>query len=458
MTHAYGTTRTVEPWFDRDLHMDQYGSRLPFGSLGAKGLVNRFVELSGPHQGRELEVLDASGGYASACLGAGSPVVGAALVRAVEEAGYATDEIASLERSRLLDRLFGEAGLWAGQFPADEYHVSGRNSGSEGIELALRLALESRFDRRRLRPAEGRGERDIVLAFEGAWHGWTGGLLPLLNRRHYRVGLPTVAPEQFGFTVRHIPFGEAERAREFFADHGERLLAVVIEPVQGDAGILVPPPGYLREIARLCSDNDVLLVADEVLTFAKTGQFFGMADAYGPIPTDISVVGKSLGMGALSTSLVIARRHLTVRATGAISTSDLRPLTCAVIGAGLEHIHAEGLLERSRTLGEHLAARLRQELVAAFPDLYKENRGVGVMHGVEVTKLAADRLNDFRETMIRHGVFVEFMAGAGRRSGGLPYVFPTMRVAPPLITTTADADVMVERLAAGSAAFLKACA
>ncbi|KUL65072.1 aminotransferase class III-fold pyridoxal phosphate-dependent enzyme [Streptomyces antimycoticus] len=457
MTHGHDS-ETTESWFDRTMHMDQYGTRLPFGSLGAKGLTHRFVELSGADRGRELNVLDASGGYASACLGAGSPVVGAALSRAVEEAGYVTDEIHSWERSKLLELLFRGDGLWAEQFPADEYHVAGRNSGSEGMEMALRLALESRFDHRRLQPAEGRGHRDIVLAFEGAWHGWTGGLLPLLNKRHYRIGLPSVAPEPYGFTVRHIPFGQFDAAREFFARHGDRVLAVVIEPVQGDAGIIVPPAGYLREVARLCTDSGALLVADEVLTFAKTGQFFGMADENGPIPTDVSVVGKSLGMGALSTSMVIARRNLTVRATGAISTSDLRPLTCAVIRAGLEHIQAEGMLEKSRGLGEHVAKRLDEELVTAFPELYTESRGSGVMHGVELTQRVADRLGEFRETMIRSGVFVEFMGGAGRRSGGLRYVFPTMRVAPPIVSTLADADAIVERLAAGSRSFLEVSA
>ncbi|MGW2352514.1 aminotransferase class III-fold pyridoxal phosphate-dependent enzyme [Actinacidiphila glaucinigra] len=454
MSHVHSDA-PVEPWFDRSMHMDHYGSRLPFGSLGAAGLVHRFVDLEGPERGRRRDVLDASGGYASACLGAGSPVVGQALVRAVEQAGYVTDEIASEERSLLLERLFGRDGLWAGQFPADEYHVSGRNSGSEGMELALRLALESRFDRRHLRPAEGRGDRDIILAFEGAWHGWTGGLLPLLNRRHYRIGLPTVASEPYGVGVRHIPFGDVETARAFFADNADRVLAVVIEPVQGDAGILVPPSGYLREIARLCTDSGALLVADEVLTFSKTGRFFAMADEDGPIPTDISVVGKSLGMGALSTSMVIARRYLTVRPTGAVSTSDLRPLTCAVMRAGLEHIHAEGLLAKSLVLGEHLAERLHDELVVAFPDLYRESRGVGVMHGVELTQQAADRVQEFRETMIRSGVFVEFMAGAGRRSGGMSYIFPTMRVAPPVVATVADVDAIVERLVTGSRAFLR---
>ncbi|MFI6784594.1 aminotransferase class III-fold pyridoxal phosphate-dependent enzyme [Micromonospora sp. NPDC050276] len=402
-----------------------------------------------------IEVLDASGGYASACLGAGSEVVVSAVTRAIEEAGYVTDEVASAERSGMLERLFGDGGLWADAFPADEYHVSGRNSGSEGMELALRLVLESRFDRRRLRPLPGRENRDVIVAFEGAWHGWTGGLLPLLNRRHYRVGLPTVTSAPYGLRVEHIPFGDPEAARSAFERIGDRLLAVVMEPVQGDAGILTPPRGYLRELAEQCRQRGGLLVADEVLTFAKTGTFFAAADEQGPVPTDVTVIGKSLGMGVISTSLVIARRELGIRSSGAVATSDLRPITCAVIRQGVDHIVAEGLLDRSRAVGVRLAELLDRQLVQEFPEVYLQARGVGSLHGVELTERASGQVRRFRECMVRSGVFVEFMAGAGRRSNDLPYVFPTMRVAPPLIATEADIEAIVTRLVDGSRTFLK---
>lgn len=445
-------------WADRELQLNHYGPRLPFGSTGGSGLVQRFVELEGPAAGHEFDVLDASGGYASACLGAGSPVIADALADAVRTAGYATDEIASAERARLLSRLFGGDGLFARSFSAGEYHVSGRNSGSEGIELALRLAVETRFDRRHLRPVPGHGERDLILAFEGAWHGWTAGLVPLVNRRHYRVGLPDQSGGgPHGVTVRHIPYGDIASARDFFAAHGERVLAVVAEPVQGDAGILVPPPGYLRELAGLCRGNGALLIADEVLTFAKTGRFFAMTDDEGPIPTDITVIGKSLGMGALSTSMVIARRELSVRETGAVSTSDLRPLTCAVIRAGLEHLTETKLVDRAADLGGVIADAL-SDLVSAFPQLYQESRGLGVMHGVELTEAAAQRVSDLRVQLIRHGVYVEFMSGAGRRSGGLRYVFPTMRVTLPLIATEDDVAELARRLVSGSREFARTVA
>jgi acetylornithine/succinyldiaminopimelate/putrescine aminotransferase len=457
---VHDTTAALDPstaldsaWAGRSIHLDHYGATpMPFGCVGAHGVTQQFVELDGDTAGEPFDVLDASGAYAMACLGAGSPVVAGALERGLRTGTYVTDEIASPERAGLLQRLFGPGGLLAETFPADRYHACGRNSGSEGMELALRLVLESRFDRRRLRPTAEHGQRSVILAFEGAWHGWTSGLLPLLNRRHYRVGLPVTAEGPSGITVEHIPFGDIDTAREYFEDHGEQVLAVVIEPVQGDAGILVPPPGYLRAVSGLAAEHGAWVVADEVLTFAKTGRFLAMADESGPVPTDVTVIGKSLGMGAMSLSMVIARRELGVRATGTVATSDLRPLACAVMRDGLEHIVAEGLLDRSAETGLRLGQRLRTELVEGFPQLYHEARGIGVMHGVELTEAAAGHVRRLRETMIRSGVYVEFMSGAGRRSRGLRYVQPTMRIAPPLAATPTQVDTIVDRVVEGSRA------
>lgn len=442
----------------RDLHFDHYqGHRLPFAVAGGKGIRQRLVELDGPYAGRTFEAIDASGGYGSACLGAGHEAMRAAFDRAVQHVGYATDEVGSLERSRLLTQLFGPGGLWAGQFPPGEYHVSGRNSGSEGMELALRLVLESRFDHRTLRPAKGREDRDIILGFEGAWHGWTSGLVPLLNRRHYRAGLPALGTEKpFGIRVEHIPFGDAGVLSDYFAEKGHRVLGVIVEPIQGDAGILVPPPGYLRALAGLCTEYGALLVADEVLTFAKSGRFFAMADELGPVPTDVTVIGKSIGMGVLSTSMVITRRELTLRGSGAVATSDLRPLTCAVIRDGVDLMVAGNLMAHAAGLGERIAGLLWREVVHELPDLYQESRGLGVMHGIELTERAAGRIGELREHILRAGVYVEFMAGAGRRTRGLRYVFPTMRIAPPLITTESDAEELVGRIVDGSRSFRRA--
>ncbi|NVJ18961.1 aminotransferase class III-fold pyridoxal phosphate-dependent enzyme [Myxococcus sp. AM010] len=439
------------------LQMDHYGGgRLPFACVQARGLVQHLVPLEGESAGRVLEVLDASGGYASACLGAGHPCLAPAFRDGLER-GYVTDELGSLERTLLLEELFGPGGRWADRFPGSAYHASGRNSGSEGLELALRLVLESGFDRRRLTVKAGREAQRTVLAFEGAWHGWTGGLVPLLNRRHYRLGLPPPASEPpFGLDVAFLPFGEREPLERFFAEQGSKLSAVFVEPIQGDAGIIVPPPGYLRRLASLCREHDVLLVADEVLTFAKTGRCFAMTDEKGPIPTDITVIGKSLGMGAVSTSMVIARRELSVRSSGAVSTSDLRPLTCALMRAGLRYVSEERLVERAGALGTELRERLRRDVVEAFPELFLEVRGLGYMNGIELTERAAGSLARLRHRLLEAGVFVEFMAGAGKRSHGLRYLFPAMRIAPPLIAGEDDLRRIVERIQEGTRRFVEA--
>jgi len=440
--------------FSQHTHFDHYRRQpLPFACIRASGIEIDAVELTPDRNGELLSLLDASGGYGSASLGAGHPAVQRSLNRALAEVGYVTDEIGSLERARLLQRLFGENGLWREQFPDDQYRVSGRNSGSEGMELALRLVLESRFDSRRLRYRPGREQRNTILAFEGAWHGWTHGLLPLLNRRHYRVGLPVPAPENdYGVRVEHIPFGDPTVIRDYFAENSDRLLAVFIEPIQGDAGILLPPQGYLRTVADLCVSNEVLLVADEVLTFAKSGRFFAMTDD-GPVHTDITVIGKGLGMGVLSTSMVIARRELGVRSSGTVATSDLRPLTCALINDGLSYFMENRLLEHSVALGRHLIRKLRNELVEQFPDIYSASRGIGVMHGVELTDKAAAKLDSLRISLIRAGTYVEFMAGAGKRSHGLRYVHPTLRIVLPLITTFEQTDAIAYRLREGTRLF-----
>ena len=433
------------------IHLDHYGGRrLPFACPSARGLRQRFAALDGPDAGRIYDVIDVSGGYASACLGAGHPLVAAVLPDLLTRCGYSTDEIADAERSRFLLEMFGSGGMWADRFPGEDYHVSGRNSGSEGIELALRLVLESAWDARRLRPKKEREARRRLLAFEGAWHGWTAAAQALSNRRHYRVGLPDALAEgAHGLTVDFLPFGEPQVLEDYFAARGNALAGVFVEPVQGDAGILLPPEGYLRRLSDLCHAHDALLVADEVLTFAKTGRFFAMTDQAGPIRTDITVVGKSLGLGVVPISLVIARNHLTVRATGAVATCDLRPLACGLLCEGLRYIVEKNLMEESLILGEWLRRRLAA-VVAEFPDLFAEVRGVGFLNGIELTEPAAAHIPEFRRRIIEAGAYVEFMAGAGRRTSGARYVLPAMRIAPPLIAGKDDLDIVVGAIRRGA--------
>lgn len=435
------------------LHMDHYGGhRLAYSCIKAQGIYKTFLYLKNPHQ--EFEVMDISGGYASACLGANNLHFWQLLQTKISQCSTVTDELLSLERTNFLQQQFGRHGLWTDHFPYGEYHVSGRNSGSEGIELALRLLLESLLDKRRQTKHPQKVNKKIILAFEGAWHGWTAGIIPLLNRRYYTHGFPSLEREGlFGIEVKFLPFGDQALLECFFKEFGESLAGVVVEPIQGDAGILVPPEHYLRRLSDLCQKYQALLIADEVLTFAKTGKFFAMVDAMGPIKTDITIIGKSLGMGLMPISLVIAKKSLSVRACGAVATNDLRDFACAVMSAGLQVIKDQNLIQQSKSHGQWLQQKLQIQLVEAFPDIYKECRGVAHLFGVELAEHAAQKLLLFRENMIHHGIYLEFMAGAGKRSHGLRYIFPTMRIAPPLIMDDEQLNEMFERLIKASFAF-----
>jgi acetylornithine/N-succinyldiaminopimelate aminotransferase len=436
------------------IHLDHYGgNRLPYLCVSATGLYQQLVRLEGPDAGSELRVIDASGGYASACLGAGHPDIAKAAIHSLQNDGYVTDEIASKVRSDLLIGLFEADGHWHDRFPSSKYHVSGRNSGSEGVELALRLAMETRWDARRMCWYNDRRQRRLILAFEGAWHGWTSVGVSLLNRMYFRRGLvDTLAGDPDSVQVVFLPFGETAMLEEFFKDNKDNVLAVLVEPIQGDAGIVVPPKGFLRRVAELCRIHEALLLADEVLTFAKTGDFFALHDDV-PILSDITVIGKSLGFGVAPISMVIARRDLTIRPIGGVATCDLRPFACAIVKAGIDCLVKQGLLARSRKLGERLAEHMNA-LVRAFPRVFSHARGQGYLYGLELTKRAAAFARDLRLSILEHGALVEIMSGAGLRSHGLPYSFPAIRVAPPLIADDDDINKIGKSIWAGVQAFV----
>lgn len=436
------------------IHLDHYGGkRLPYVCVSAAGLHQQLVRLEGPNEGTELRVIDASGGYASACLGAGHPEIVKAVIKSLQEDGYVTDEIASKVRSELLINLFEEGGYWHDRFPASKYHVSGRSSGSEGIELALRLALETRWDAQRSCWHNDRRKRRLIVAFEGAWHGWTSGCVSLLNRTYFRRGLVNgIDGYPDSVQIVFLPFGETVVLEEFFSSNKDNVLAVLAEPIQGDAGIVVPALGYLRRLAELCRVHEALVITDEVLTFAKTGDFFALQDD-GPVSSDITVIGKSLGFGVAPISMVIARRELGIRPAGAVATCDLRPFACAVVKAGIDYLVKQRLLERSRILGEHLAEQL-SALARAFPKIFSHARGRGYLHGLELTKAAAPFARDLRLSILENGAIVEIMSGAGIHSHGLPYSYPAIRVAPPLIADEDDIHMIVKSIWSGVQAFV----
>jgi acetylornithine/succinyldiaminopimelate/putrescine aminotransferase len=439
-------------------HLDQYGGdRLPYTCINANGNKQDFVCHSGCQKGSTVETIDVTGGYGTACLGARHPVVAEALRVSYDQFDFVSDQLGSHSRAEFIERILGQDGIFTEHFTADEFHVSGRSSGSEGMEMALRLVLEHMFDFKRQRPKKGWENRRRILAFEGAWHGWTAGLIELIDRRFYRSGLPTfTGPSKHAISVDFIPFGEEDALEAYFKEHGKNLGAVFVEPIQGDAGVVVPPKGYLRRIQQLCKSSGCLLVADEVLTFAKTEDFFAMRDDDGAIPTDITVIGKSIGMGVMPFSLVVARKELATRTTGALCTYDLRAIACGAIVMGLDHIHSNGLIQSGSEFSSELRSRLQTDVVANFPEIFFELRGRGSMTGIELQPQAVPSLSLLRKCLFEAGIWVEFMSGVNKSNGHR--IQPTVRIIPPLITPPSDCDEIVKRIVAGCQNYLVQCA
>lgn len=243
------------------------------------------------------------------------------------------------------------------------------NTGAEAIETAVKAARRWGYEVKGI-PAD---QAEIVV-FENNFHGRTTTIVGFSSNEEYRRGFGPFAP---GFKI--IPFGDIEAARHAI---GANCCAVLFEPIQAEAGILIPPDGWLRQLADLCQERNVLLMADEIQTgLGRTGKLFA-CDHEGVTP-DVYILGKALSGGFYPVSAVVSRREvLGVFGPGSHgSTYGGNPLGCAVSIAALEVMQDERLVERSATLGAWFIGELRKlkhSTIAAV-------RGRGLLVGLELT-------------------------------------------------------------------------
>lgn len=243
------------------------------------------------------------------------------------------------------------------------------NTGAEAIETAVKAARRWGYEVKGI-PAD---QAEIVV-FENNFHGRTTTIVGFSSNEEYRRGFGPFAP---GFRI--IPFGDIEAARHAI---GANCCAVLFEPIQAEAGILIPPDGWLRQLADLCQERNVLLMADEIQTgLGRTGKLFA-CDHEGVTP-DVYILGKALSGGFYPVSAVVSRREvLGVFGPGSHgSTYGGNPLGCAVSIAALEVMQDERLVERSATLGAWFIGELRKlkhSTIAAV-------RGRGLLVGLELT-------------------------------------------------------------------------
>ncbi len=282
------------------------------------------------------------------------------------------------------------------------------NSGVEAVETALKVARKWGVTVKGI--PDGRAE---VLVCGNNFHGRTIAVVGFSTEEQYRAGF---GPFASGF--RTVPFGDAGALREAITPE---TCAFLVEPIQGEAGILLPPDGYLREAAAICREHNVLLICDEIQSgLGRTGRMF--AFEHEGIRPDVVTIGKALSGGFYPVSAVLARREVlgVLQPGDHGSTFGGNPLACAVARAALRVIVDEGLAERSAELGEYALRRLR---AMRSPHLV-EVRGRGLWIGIELNTAA----RRFCEALERRGVLCKETHST------------VIRLAPPLMISREDLD------------------
>ncbi|MFD9737106.1 ornithine--oxo-acid transaminase [Umezawaea sp. NPDC059074] len=292
------------------------------------------------------------------------------------------------------------------------------NSGAEAVESAIKVARKWAYQVKGV-PA---GTAEIVVA--GAnFHGRTTTIVSFSTDEVARADFGPFTP---GFTV--VAYGDELALREAITD---RTAAVLIEPIQGEAGIVVPPAGYLAAVRRICDENDVLMIADEIQSgLGRTGELLALDHA--GVRADLYTLGKALGGGIVPVSAVVGSRSvLGVLKPGEHgSTFGGNPLACAVGRAVVKLLATGEFQERSRELGGYLHARLNDLVGHGVAEV----RGRGLWAGVEIAP-GGPKGREASEALAARGVLCKETHDS------------TLRVAPPLVITAEEIDLGVDAIA-----------
>ncbi len=293
------------------------------------------------------------------------------------------------------------------------------NSGAEAVETALKAARKWGYTVKGV--PDGQAE---IIACTGNFHGRTITIITFSPEEQYRAGFGPFTP---GFKL--IPYGDADALEQAITPH---TVAFLVEPIQGEGGIIVPPEGYLKRVREICTAHNVLFIADEIQTgLGRTGKL--LACEHEGVRPDVVTLGKALSGGMYPVSAVLAAREvLGVFGPGDHgSTFGGNPLACAVAREALRVISDEHLCERSAELGEYLIARLR-EIESPYVQTV---RGKGLFIGI-VLKPEAGGARRFCEMLQSRGLLAKETHGT------------VIRLAPPLVITKEELDWAVEQIAA----------
>ena len=306
------------------------------------------------------DYIDMVAGIAVASIGHAHPAVARAVAEQSQRLVHVSNLYGTQPQRDLSDRL---AGLTEGKLSFFA------NSGAEAIECALKLA------RRYATKERGPHATSIVTAL-GGFHGRTFGALSATGQPAKRAPFEPAVP---GFV--HVPFGDSGAIEDALT---EDVAAVLLEPIQGEAGVIVPPPDYLAAVREACDRSGALLMLDEIQAgLGRTGKWFG-ADHFGVVP-DVVCLAKALA-GGLPLGACLARPEVAAAFEYGdhASTFGGGPVQCAAALATLDVIETDGLVDRSARLGEEVKARVEK-----IVDGGAEVRGLGLMIGIEFDRPVA---------------------------------------------------------------------
>ena len=261
------------------------------------------------------------------------------------------------------------------------------NSGAEAVETAIKVARKWGYTKKGVAKDEAE-----IICFTGNFHGRTTTIVGFSTEEEYKEGFGPFAP---GFPI--VEYGDIEALENAITPN---TVAVLIEPIQGEGGVCVPPDGYLRKVAALCKKNNVLMIDDEIQTgLGRTGRLF-CADHEDVVP-DMYILGKALSGGFYPISAVVANEDVmgVLRPGDHGSTFGGNPLACAIGREALAIIRDERLAERADELGRHF----RDELRAMSSPHVAEVRGKGLLIGVELTAKAGNA-RPFCEALKERGI------------------------------------------------------
>jgi acetylornithine/N-succinyldiaminopimelate aminotransferase len=367
----------------------------------SKGLGTRLWDTAG------REYLDAVAGVAVTGVGHSHP----RLVEAIsEQAGLLlhTSNLYSIDwQQRLAAKLTQLAGMERAFF---------NNSGAEANETALKLA--------RLHAWSKGIEQPLVVVMSNGFHGRTLGTLSASDGPAVRLGFGS---HQEAFIK--VPFGDIVALEQLASAHSQHICAVLMEPIQGESGIQIPPQGYLKAVRALCHRRDWLLMLDEIQSgMGRTGRWFACQHE-GVIP-DVMTLAKGLGNGIPIGACLARGKAAQLFTPGSHgSTFGGNPLACRVACTVLQIIEEQGLLANAKHQGEQLLQRLRNELRGHRH--IREIRGLGLMIGIELKTPLPD------------------LAGLAAREQGLLINVTrgqTIRLLPPLVIDAEEVEMIVQAL------------